>query len=121
MIREMKGCFLGFTLENVERSIESYTHQNVRFHNLIIQASQNRKLITIIQNSYDQMVLVCLHAVVLPGRARKSLAEHRNILQLFERRRAELAGKHLRAHIRDLRKAVLNLSEITFLSGAKPK
>jgi len=111
MIRQMKACFHGFTKRNVEGSVSSYAHQNIRFHNLIIQASQNRKLISIIRNLYDQMDMVRLHTIVLPGRAKKSLAEHWAIIRHVEKGRPDLAERELRAHIRDLHRAVLKLPE----------
>jgi DNA-binding GntR family transcriptional regulator len=111
MIRKMKACFQGFSARNVEDSISSYAHQNIRFHNLIIQASQNRKLITIIRNLFDQMDMVRLHTIVLPGRARKSLSEHSAIIRQIEKGSAQTAEKELRTHIADLRQAVLKLPE----------
>jgi DNA-binding GntR family transcriptional regulator len=75
---------------------------------LVIQASRNQRLIGIIRNLYDQMDLVRLHTIVLPGRARKSLSEHREIIRLIEKKKGDLAEKRLRLHIRDLRKAVRN-------------
>jgi DNA-binding GntR family transcriptional regulator len=108
IIQKMKNCFSGFSPKNVERSIRDYAQQNVRFHHLVIQASQNQRLIGIIRNLYDQMDLVRLHTIVLPGRARKSLSEHREIIRLIEKKKGDLAEKRLRLHIRDLRKAVRN-------------
>ncbi len=104
----MKDCFSDFSSKNVENSIKDYAQQNVRFHHLVIQASQNRRLIGIIRSLYDQMDMVRLHTIVLPGRARKSLAEHREIIRLIEGKKGEVAEKRLRLHIRDLRKAVRN-------------
>jgi DNA-binding GntR family transcriptional regulator len=111
MIRKMKACFQGFSERNVEQSISSYAHQNIRFHNLIIQASQNRKLIALIRNLFDQMDMVRLHTIVLPGRARKSLSEHSAIIRFIEKGSAQRAERELRAHIADLRQAVLKLPE----------
>jgi len=108
IIQKMKGCFSDLSPKNVEKSIRDYAQQNVRFHHLVIQASQNRRLIGIIRNLYDQMDMVRLHTIVLPGRARKSLAEHREIIRLIEKKKGDLAEKRLRLHIRDLRKAVRN-------------
>lgn len=111
MIRKMKACFQRFSERNVEGSISSYAHQNIRFHNLIIQASQNQKLIAIIRNLFDQMDMVRLHTIVLPGRARKSLSEHSAIIGYIEKGQAQKAEKNLRVHIADLRQAVLKLPE----------
>jgi len=108
IIQKMKSCFVDFSAKNVENSIETYAVQNVRFHHLIIQASQNRRLITLIRNLYDMMDMVRLHTIVLPGRAKKSLDEHWGIIRLIEKKKPDMAEKHLRAHVRDLRKAVLN-------------
>jgi DNA-binding GntR family transcriptional regulator len=106
IILQMKSCFRGFTVKNIERSLEPYAHRNVRFHNLIIDGSGNRKLIAAIRNLYDQMDMVRLHTISLPGRARKSLTEHLRIIDLVEKGRGDLAERELRAHIRTLRDAV---------------
>jgi DNA-binding GntR family transcriptional regulator len=108
IIQKMKACFDDFSPKTVEKSIQSYALRNVRFHHLVIQASQNRRLIALIRNLYDQMDMVRLHTIILPGRAKKSLSEHWAILRLIEKRKGDLAEKLLRTHIRDLRKAVLN-------------
>jgi DNA-binding GntR family transcriptional regulator len=111
MIRKMKACFRGFSVRNVERSLSSYALQNIRFHNLIIEASQNQKLIAIIRNLFDQMDMVRLHTIVLPGRARKSLDEHGAIIRYIEKGQGQRAENELRAHIADLRRAVVSLPE----------
>ncbi len=109
IIQEMRNCFRGFTRKTVENSLPSYAQQNVRFHSLIFQASHNQKLITIIRNLFDQMDMVRLHTIVLPGRARKSLMDHHRIIQLIEKRLGREAEKLLRTHIRSLHKAVLKV------------
>ena len=106
IVQKMKSCFSDFSPKNVEKSIKEYAQQNVRFHHLVIQASQNRRLIGLIRNLFDQMDMVRLHTIVLPGRARNSLAEHREIIRLIEKKKGDLAEKLLRFHIRGLRKAV---------------
>jgi DNA-binding GntR family transcriptional regulator len=105
-ILQMKECFRSFTPINVERSLATYAHRNVRFHNLIIDGSGNQKLVAVIRNLYDQMDMVRLHTISLPGRARKSLNEHLRIIDLVQKGRGDLAERELRAHIRTLRDAV---------------
>ncbi len=112
MIEAMKACFRNFSPSRVEKSLRPYAQQNVQFHHCIIEASQNRKLITLIRNLYDHMDWVRLHTMILPGRAKKSLAEHQKLIRLIENRQGELAEKVLRSHIRDLRNAVLQLNPI---------
>jgi DNA-binding GntR family transcriptional regulator len=112
MIQTMKACFANFSPRQMGRSLRDYAQQNVRFHHCIIEASQNQKLIALIRNLYDRMDLVRLYTMVLPGRAKKSLAEHLNLIRLIERRRGDLAEKQLRVHIRGLRDAVLLLTKI---------
>jgi DNA-binding GntR family transcriptional regulator len=124
IIQKMKSCFDDFSPKNVEKSIPNYALQNVRFHHLVIQASHNRRLITLIRNLYDQMDMVRLQTIFLPGRAKKSLAEHQEIIRLIEKRKGDLAEKHLRGHIRDLRKAVVNypnLGSAAHLSMPRPE
>ncbi len=125
IVQKMKSCFADFSPRNVEGSIEEYAHQNVRFHHLVIQASQNRRLIGIIRNLFDQIDIVRLHTIVLPGRARNSLAEHREIIRLIEKKKADLAEKLLRSHVRGLGKALKDYARLgtaapaPFFSAAK--
>ncbi len=117
MVKEMKNCFKGFTPKMVEADLPLYAERNVCFHNKIINASRNEKLIALIRNLYDQMDMVRLNTIALPGRARKSLAEHLNILRLIETKRGVEAEKYLRAHIRDLHEAVQKLPKLKSPSG----
>ncbi len=121
MIQEMKHCFRGFTSKKVETALPLYAHRNVHFHNKIIDASRNQKLIALIRNLYDQMDMVRLNTIALPGRAQKSLAEHLNIIRLIEAKRAEEAEKYLRAHIRDLHQAVQKLPKLRSPSGPEAR
>ena len=118
IVQKMKSCFSDFSPKNVEKSIKEYAQQNVRFHHLVIQASQNRRLIGLIRNLFDQMDMVRLHTIVLPGRARNSLAEHREIIRLIEKKKGDLAEKLLRFHIRGLRKAVKDYPNLGTLAPA---
>ncbi len=121
IIQEMKNCFKGFTAKKVETALPLYAHRNVRFHNKIIDASRNQKLIALIRNLYDQMDMVRLNTIALPGRARKSLAEHLNIIRFIEAQKAEAAEKYLRAHIRDLHQAVQKLPKLRSPSGPEAR
>ena len=112
MISEMKKCFEDFAPHTVGTALPLYAQRNVRFHNLIINASRNEKLIALIRNLYDQMDMVRLNTIALPGRARKSLIEHLRIIRLIEARKGEEAEKYLRAHIRDLHQAVQKLPRL---------
>lgn len=112
MIKEMKNCFKGFTPKKVQTDLPLYAERNVCFHNKIINASRNEKLIALIRNLYDQMDMVRLNTIALPGRARKSLTEHLNIIRLIEAKKGVEAEKYLRAHIRDLREAVKKLPRL---------
>jgi DNA-binding GntR family transcriptional regulator len=112
MIRELESCFKEFTPKKVESALPRYAHRNVRFHNQIIAASRNQKLIALIHNLFDQMDIVRLNTIALPGRARKSLAEHQNIIRLIKEGKAVEAERYLRAHICDLRHAVLKLPRL---------
>lgn len=107
----MKAGFQGASERNVADSFSSYAHQNIPFHNPIIQASQNRKLIAIIQHLFDQMNRLCPHTIVLPGRARKSPSAPSAIIQCIDKGAAQTAEKELQGHITHLHHAILKLPE----------
>jgi DNA-binding GntR family transcriptional regulator len=83
-----------------------YTRADIQFHEILVEASGNRRLAGTLAALQSQIQVVRLRAIVLPGRPQKSHAEHRAIVAAL-RRDPESARRLLRAHIRSVREDVL--------------
>jgi DNA-binding GntR family transcriptional regulator len=83
-----------------------YTEADIRFHELLIEASGNRRLARTLLDLQGQVQLVRLRAIVLPGRPHKSHAEHQQIVAALRADRAR-AIHALRAHVRNVKDDVL--------------
>jgi DNA-binding GntR family transcriptional regulator len=83
-----------------------YTRADIRFHETLVEASGNRRLASTFAALQNQIQLVRLRAIVLPGRPQQSHAEHRALVAAL-RRDPESARPLLRSHIRSVKEDVL--------------
>lgn len=80
-------------------SIELASQLGKRFHDMIIQKADNRRLIPILRNLDDHLQRVRLLSDQINGRLNKSVEEHRRILLALREKDPELAEKMVRAHL----------------------
>jgi DNA-binding GntR family transcriptional regulator len=83
-----------------------YTQADIRFHEILVAASGNRRLVATFSALQSQIQLVRLRAIVLPGRPLKSHVEHRAIVEALGRD-PDAARALLRAHIASVKEDVL--------------
>lgn len=105
-LNKLRQCMEVFVGGDLAEHMVDYSKANVKFHRMIVEASRSKRLIHLINNLYDQMDIVRLRTIYIPGRAEKSLIEHLEILKALEKRDGLLAEKLLRAHVADLREAL---------------
>lgn len=108
-LRKLRECLeqLLATPEEQREAIE-YTDAEVEFHALLLSQCENQILNKVMEMVYAHLQIVRLRTVVLPGRAKKSLEEHRLILEALEKRDAGQAEAMMRAHVASVRQAVLD-------------
>ncbi len=106
-LSEMHACITQFVDKDLMANIENYSQANVQFHKMIIAASKSKKLFSLIHNLFDQMDMVRLRTISIPGRAEKSLIEHLEIIDALEKGNGIRAEHLIRTHIQDLRKSVI--------------
>ena len=106
-LSEMHAFITQFVDKDLMANIENYSQANVQFHKMIIAASKSKKLISLIHNLFDQMDMVRLRTISIPGRAEKSLIEHLEIIDALEKGNGIRAEHLIRAHIQDLRKTLI--------------
>lgn len=89
--------------------VEALVDIDIRFHSLIARISRNTLL--------AELASSILHALRddreatfrLPGRPIRSLQEHRAILEAIRRGEAEAAERHMRQHVRQVKRHVLRM------------
>jgi DNA-binding FadR family transcriptional regulator len=72
---------------------------DVGLHELIYKAARNEKLITITGNLKEQMLRLRSTSMSMPGRKKKSLEEHKEIVEAIGARNIELAQRLGQEHI----------------------
>lgn len=90
--------FDGFSMERLKEHLDAYSDANVRFHQAIIAASGCELIGELVENIVMHTRGVRRVAMRSPGRAEKSLAEHREIIQALKDRNAGLAERLVREH-----------------------
>ncbi len=77
------------------------------FHDLLVKLSKNKRLIRFMSNLNNQIRLGRLESFSVPGRARKSLAEHQRIIEAMLEGNAEEAENLVRQHSRNVKDNIL--------------
>lgn len=91
-----------------KNDLERYSSLDLEFHNLLAAISKNRRLSQIMQLLRNQTRILMSTSVVLPGRVRASLMEHKRIMDAVIARKPDLAEQFVREHIKNVKKAVLS-------------
>ena len=85
---------------------DAYSATNVRFHQLIHEASGNATMPELIGTLRLRMSRLQLRSILIPGRSEKSLAEHRAIYEAIAARDPDAAAAAAARHLRSLRAAI---------------
>ena len=106
------------SLENCieKKDLEGYSSLDLKFHNLLAAISKNQRLSQTMQLLQNQTRILMSTSVVLPGRVKSSLEEHKKIMTAVISHTADLAEQFARQHIKHVRKAV-----VVSLKGKKNK
>jgi DNA-binding GntR family transcriptional regulator len=90
------------------RYLTKYTHADVQFHTLLLEASRNRMLQKMMETVNTHLQIIRLRTVVLPGRAKKTVEEHHQILAAIAARDEIAAERLMREHIASVRRDAIN-------------
>lgn len=117
------------TLNRLKKSVEKidsvsdtgenllkFTQADQEFHNILHEAYKSRSQIlkNMMKSVEAHLLIIRLRTVVIPGRAKKTVAEHKEILKAIEARDANLAEELMRKHIKSVRESALKNFEDLF-------
>lgn len=98
-IRDLKTIHEKLELAAKESRIDAFFEANQEFHRRIQELTNNRWLLSVIQDLRKVLKLSRLHSLSLEGRLQQSLEEHRVIMAAFEAGDAEKAEKSMHDHL----------------------
>jgi len=89
----------------------AYYTFNLGFHSTLMRATGNERLAEQYAGLIQELHLFRRRSLVLPGRMKRSNAEHRGILDALRRRDRELAASRMRAHVLVSRGRVVGIAK----------
>jgi len=111
-LREMRTI-----LSDMEKCLEAhellqYSQHNWRFHDVVYRVCPNRPAVEMTMMIKNQLRRHNIKTILIPGRGKDSLGEHRLILSALERQDADEAEALMRRHIANLRMVMRKHFEI---------
>lgn len=92
-----------------------WLHADETFHRLVAEAGANRGLVALLQRIDERLRIIRRIDYTRPERATLTRAEHLEILQLIQARRAAAAADRMEQHILSSKESVRALAQIYFV------
>jgi DNA-binding GntR family transcriptional regulator len=106
-LARLESCIQGFEEPFTKSAIRRYAKEDFRFHQTIVALSDCQRLIKVVSTLYDHIRIFRLTRLGLSIRMKTSLAEHRLLVEVFQKRDREEAEQIMRQHIRHVREGVM--------------
>ena len=91
------------------KDIEQMIKIDTRFHDILYQASRNKRLVQIVSNLSEQIQRYRTTSLAYPGRLIHTLKEHRLLVDALAERNADLSPKLAREHIENVENVILEM------------
>lgn len=92
----------------IEKDFTAFAKENDKFHNLLLHASGNKRLMRIVGNFTDIARRFWLKSLSKPEKLKSSLEEHSNILTALKKKDSEQAERLVRIHLNNALRMILN-------------
>ncbi len=92
-----------FDKNKVSEQVDEYSDANINFHQAIVGLSKNNLIVEITDGLFMHVRAIRARTIFDADRARRSVNDHRRIVDAIEVRDTELAGKLVRQHTLALR------------------
>lgn len=92
------------------RHIHLIAAENTDFHRTIVEASDNARLVAILGNLIEQVIVISTFSRYTPGDLRRSMGHHSELVDAFESRDGAWAASVMRSHISAALHACLSAS-----------
>ena len=101
------------SIPDEDRNLMKYTQSDIRFHSILLEACRNNMLQNMMAMINTHLQIIRLRTVVLPGRAKKTVEEHYEILKAIETGDEDSAETMMRKHVVSVRRdSIKNLESM---------
>ncbi len=97
----MRAMFTPFLDSTLEKQRYEFSQANIKFHEFILKRSDCGILIDIAKTLYDHMRFIRFRTSGFLPRLESALAQHLELIDLFEKRDSDKAERLMRAHIEE--------------------
>jgi DNA-binding GntR family transcriptional regulator len=102
-IRALHGLVDQFSSDEIARHMGEYSDANIRFHQAIIRLSENPLIVDITNGLFFHVRAIRQRTIFEQDRAKRSIADHKEVVEALEAREAERAERLVRDHTLRLR------------------
>lgn len=95
----------------VKKDLSAFGKENAKFHNLLLHASGNKRLMRIVGNFTDIAYRFWLKSLNEPEKLKSTLEEHSNILTALKKRDPEQAEQLIKTHLSNALRTILDSVE----------
>ncbi len=117
-VERMQGLIDEMAERASEDDVDGFFDANAAFHEGLVDASGNRKLVDMYRQLVGQMGRYRRQSLVLRGNLQRSIAEHQEILEAVKAGDADLAAHLLSEHIRVPQRGLESVPEEELMEGA---
>ncbi|MCL2616943.1 MAG: GntR family transcriptional regulator [Defluviitaleaceae bacterium] len=110
----LSKCFEEMQASAENQTIMECSKHNQEFHEIIYNACPNRTLVNITVTLKNQMSKYNAKTILVPGRRKQSLSEHKSILEAISAGESTKAETLMRNHIANVRKVFEEYYELLF-------
>ena len=101
------------SIPDESRYLMKYTQSDIQFHSILLEACRNSMLQNMMATTNTHLQIIRLRTVVLPGRAKKTVEEHYEILKAIETGNEDRAETMMRKHVESVRRdSIKNLESM---------
>ena len=118
-ITELKGAAKEFEKISKSHDVTLIAEADVRFHDVIYMATDNQKLIQLLNNLGEQMYRYRVEYLKRPEVYPQLIEEHEEIIRQIEKREKEKAAKIVCMHIDNQVEAVMNVIRTKEVTAVK--
>ena len=92
------------SIPDEDRFLMKYTQSDILFHSILLEACRNSMLENMMTTVNIHLQIIRLRTVILPGRAKKTVEEHYEILKAIETGDEVKAETEMRKHVASVRR-----------------
>lgn len=90
-----------------EGNFDAYSQGNLKFHDVIYQASNNKQAVELVKIIKQQLKRLQFRTILVPGRNESSFKEHSDILSSLRNREVELSERLVKKHVANVRETIV--------------